>query len=90
MRQPFDEKTVHLVQCPFCKTYHRVRLRVTSFGEGPTPENMPEMLGKINQLLESKPSECPATKKTFTADADDWLHLTEEEFHRRAPGSRSN
>lgn len=26
---------------------------------------------------------CPETNKTFTADREDWLHLSEDEFHRR-------
>jgi hypothetical protein len=38
----------------------------------------------------SRPIECPLTQKEFMAEEDDWLHLTEEDFHSRFPGNRHN
>jgi hypothetical protein len=91
MSELYDQQTVHLVRCPFCSEYHRIRLKLTSFGKLP-PNAIDDHLRfiDINALLESKPTECPATKKTFMPDPEDWLHMSEEEFHRRFPGSRSN
>ena len=82
---PEDIKTVHMVRCPFCKSYHRVDVKVTTFGIWPTSEGLPS----IEELLVSKPTICPFTNQSFDSDEDDWLHLTEEEFHERYPGHRS-
>jgi hypothetical protein len=37
-------------------------------------------------LFPAGPTECPKTGKLFDATEDDWLHLTEAEFHLRFPG----
>jgi hypothetical protein len=84
------QKTVHMVRCPFCNGYHRVRLKLTSFGDPPSPppEILQEMFRSANESMETNPTECPVTNRPFTPDKHDWLHLTEEEFHRRYPGNR--
>lgn len=84
----YDPKNVHMVRCPFCNEYHRFRLMMTTVGQFPLPDNLEDLVGPVNEMIESSPVECPITKQTFTAD--EWLHLTQDEFHQRFPGTRSN
>lgn len=84
-----ESKTVPLVHCPECSGHHRINIKLTTYGIGPVeppPEALPDKF--LNKLFRSE-LQCPKTKRSFTPDDDDWLHLTEDEFHRRFPGRRS-
>jgi hypothetical protein len=67
-------------------------MKLMSVGEDlPQKDVIRFMKTALNESFKDGQSiECPVTKKTFTASEDDWLHLTEEEFHSRFPGNRSN
>jgi hypothetical protein len=81
-----EQKPIHLVHCPECKGYHKSNIKVTTYGIGPLP---PDLLpDEFQSKLFSGPIECRATGKTFIPTEDDWLHLTEDEFHRRFPDYR--
>ena len=81
-------RTVHVVLCPFCSGYHRVNIKLAVVGNGKlTQEDMPP----IEILFPSpSPTKCAKTGKMFKATDRDWLHLTEEEFHLRYPGTHAN
>jgi hypothetical protein len=79
--------TVHLVHCPFCKAYHRVRLTHTAIGDASLDVELPSEEEVLHQFRQQ---ECPKNHETFEAAEDDWLHLSEDEFYRRYPESRSN
>jgi hypothetical protein len=79
-----DAKTVHLIACPICGGQHRVHIK--HYGPPLAPEDMPT----IEMIFQSGETKCPKTGETFYADADDWEHLTEGEYHRRFPGTHSN
>lgn len=75
--------TVHLLYCPHCLGYHRLHIKQLSVGGELRPEEMPS----LEMLFPTGPTKCPQTGKVFDAVEDDWLHLTEDEYHQRFPGS---
>jgi hypothetical protein len=81
---------VHMVRCPFCTAHHRMDLKLMSFGVGLPSKDLDRFMKEALQESFNSPIECPVAKKSFTPDEDDWIHLTEEEFHSRFPGHRSN
>ena len=87
-----DAEVVHMVRCPFCSTYHRFSVKLKSIGGNLPPKDVIRfMKATLDESFKDGQSiECPVTDKIFTASGDDWLHLTEEEFHSRFPGNRSN
>jgi hypothetical protein len=80
----FDPKAIHMLRCHVCNGYHRIK--ITLVGEALNAEEMPPP----EMLFPCGPTKCPKTGKSFDVTEDDWLHLTEEEYHARFPGNHSN
>ena len=70
----------------------RFSVKLKSIGGSlPPKEAIKFMKAALDESFkDDRPIECPVTNKIFTASGEDWLHLTEEEFHSRFPGNRSN
>jgi hypothetical protein len=87
MKNPEERKPVHVVRCRECDGFHRINIKETIIGIGPTPpEPIPD---EFYSVLFRREIKCPKTGDTFIPAEDDWLHLTEDEFHRRFPGNRN-
>jgi hypothetical protein len=88
MSRPQEQKPVHVVHCRECNGYHRIGIKVTTIGIEFAPDIPEEYWDKARAKLFRTEIRCPETKESFIAAEDDWLHLSEEEFHVRFPGNR--
>jgi hypothetical protein len=77
-----EQKMISLVHCPECKGYHKINIKLTTYGSGPPPPPLP---AEFRNKLFSASINRPATSKSFIPSEGDWLHLSEDQFHRRFP-----